>query len=334
MSIAKQIARKVVLPISFKLGADKYFLKKSSKSCCIVNFHGVRDSDNEVFNNRHLKKDDFEKTIKYLSNRYKIVSLTEIFEIFRSGKKPDRKTIALTFDDGYKNNFEIALPILKKYNAPATFYLISKGLVNENFLVWPDIVDLVKKTASNDISVNGVTFRFPTFVNEESKMELLNYLKTCGAETEKLVLDLYSRFPQVKQKVLSHPELLMVINGEELRKYINEPLIEYGSHSHTHFNMEFLNDDVAKNELAQSKEIIEKIIDKKVISFAYPDGSYTKEINKAAKELGYLNLVAVEYKFSENNSDPNVLSRFTISNSTTFESNALRLAKTFDKYGF
>jgi hypothetical protein len=98
--------------------------------------------------------------------------------------------------------------------------------------------------------------------------------------------------------------------------------------------MEFLSETVALQELEKSKQIIESTIEKQIISFAYPDGSYTKQTNELAIKSNYNNIVVVDYKYGEKNKESNLLSRFTISNSTTFESNVLRLAREFDKYGF
>lgn len=334
MSLSKKIARKFVLPGMVFLGLDKYFLKKTDKNCCIINFHGVRKTSLNVFNNRHIPEAEFEKIIKYLSVNYKIVSLKEIFEIHRSKKKCSKKTIALTFDDGYKNNFDIAFPILKKYNVPATFYLISKGLVNKDFLVWPDIIDLIKKNINEDVMVEGRVFKYPAFYDQENEIELLNYLKTLGDRTENVVLDLYKKYPTVKKEIEKVPELVQLIDKEGLKKHIDESLLEFGSHTHTHFNLEYLSELKCVEELNLSRSLIEGITGRKLVSIAYPDGSYTNETNRIALAEGYTNIVAVEYKFNENNNNPNLLSRFTISNSTTFESNMIRLAKTFDKYGF
>jgi len=334
MSITKNIARKAVLPILLSLKLDKYFLRKTKKNCCIVNFHGVRNSDQNIFNNRHLPASEFEKTIKYLKETYNIVSLKDIFTIYRDNIPTKKRTIALTFDDGYINNFDIALPILKRNNVPATFYLISKGLLDPDFFVWPDLVDIITKYHKEDIKINEFTFSPPAFYNEELKLSLLNYLKTCGDHTENRVAELSTKLNYHLGIIKESPELIELIRKDYFLKFINEPLIEYGSHTHSHFNLEYLDENKAESELKESKKIIENLTGKEVTSIAFPDGSYTKETISIALEAGYKNLVAVDYKFKENNSNPNLLSRFTVSNSTTFESNVLRLAKDFDKYGF
>ncbi len=332
MSLVKKIARHIILPGALFLKAYRYLLKKNTKSCCIINFHGVRKHSSEVFNNRHIPVDEFEKIIKYLSSNYSIVPLSELFAIHKEKKKVNQKTIALTFDDGYLNNFEIAFPVLKKYNTPATFYIIGKGLTDNSFIVWPDAIDLVKKFNKTDIEVDGHTFKSPTYYSENINSEVINYLKTTGKEAENLTLKFFNG--PAKNSVKTQSELLKLVDKETLRKFANEPLLEFGSHTHTHFCLEYLEKQTLKEELLQSKKIIENITEKKVISLAFPDGSYNMETLSVAKECGYTNLVAVDYKFDENNKNPNLLSRFTISNSTTFESNVLRLAKEFQKFGF
>lgn len=334
MSISKKIARSFVLPLAINLNLDKYFLKKTSKNCCVINFHGVRKNNNEVFNNRHIHYSEFEKIIIYLNKNYKIIPLSELFEIYRTKRKVEKKTIALTFDDGYKNNFDIALPILKKHNTPATFYIISQCLINDNFISWPDIIDVYKKNNKADISINNYIFKHPSYYNDELKSELHSYLKTCGNKTDILANQLLIGKNYLSEEIKKSPELLLTISSDNIIKYANEPLIEYGSHTKTHFCLEYLNYETTLMELKESKDVLESILGKSIKSLAFPDGSYTNETLRIAKEVGYDNMVAVNYRFNENNTNSDLLSRFTISNSTTFESNVLRLAREFEKYGF
>ncbi|MBS1635396.1 MAG: polysaccharide deacetylase family protein [Bacteroidetes bacterium] len=333
MSISKKIARSYVLPLALLFKADKYFLSKKEKTCCIINFHGVRKHNENVFNNRHVPEREFERIIRYLNKNYNIVPLKELFEIHRRKESPSKKTIALTFDDGYENNFTIALPILKKYNTPATFFIISKSLIEDNFASWPDVIDVVKKYHGQDITVDNLNFEYPHYHNKE-KGELLNYLKTRGDQAEAIAHKLLGNHDYFQKELKASPELLANITGRNFAAYANEPLIEFGSHTHTHPSLEYLTKDKVEMELKESKQILESKIGKPVLSLAFPDGSYNKETLSIAKDLGYLNMVAVNYYFKENNQDPNLLSRFTISNSTTFESNVLRLSRDFDLYGF
>lgn len=334
MSVPKIIARKIVLPFLVGLKFDKLLLGRSKNNCLIVNFHGVSDVVGHRFNNRHLDVNEFEKIILYLKKNFKIIGLPEIFEIHRSGKQPKQKTIALTFDDGYVNNFLQALPVLKKHSIPATFYLISKGLVSDSYYVWPDIIDLIQKNVEENISLDEYVFSYPNFYSDKLKMNLVDFLKSCGSKREKYLDQLTDKYSFHKDVANLHPQLIELIRKNNFPNYVNEPLIEYGSHTHTHFNLEYLAKNECETELLESKKIIKEFTGKDPVSLAFPDGSYSKETLDIAAKTGYRNIVAVNYKFNEANKDPNLLSRFTISNSTTWQSNALRLASEFKKFAF
>lgn len=334
MSISKIIARKVVLPILTGLRFDKLLLLSAKNNCVIVNFHGVSDVLGNRFNNRHIDINEFEKILIYLKENFRIVGLPEIFEIHRSGKQPNKKTIALTFDDGYLNNFSKALPVLKKHNIPATFYLISKGLIDDFYYVWPDIIDLIQRNVKENITLEEEIFRYPSFYSDKLKLNLVDFLKSCGSIREKYIKELTDKYSFHLDIAKKYPQLIELIRKNEFPKYANEPLIEYGSHTHTHFNLEYLTSSECEAELLESKKIIKEFTGKDPISLAFPDGSYSKETLEVASRTGYKNLVAVSYKFNEANKDPNLLSRFTISNSTTWQSNALRLASEFKKFAF
>lgn len=334
MSITKTIARKVVFPVLLGLRFDKLLLSGAKNNCIIINFHGVTNVIGNRFNNRHIDVNEFEKILRYLKHNYKIVSLKEIFEIHQSKQSPKQKTVAITFDDGYINNFSIALPVLKKHNIPATFYLISKGLVDDSYYVWPDIMDLIQRNVKESITLDENVFSYPDFYSDKLKLSLVDFLKSCGSKREKYIKELTDKYSFHLVMAKKHPQLIELIRKNEFPKYANEPLIEYGSHTHAHFNLEYLTKSECETELMESKKIIKEFTGKDPNSLAFPDGSYNKETIDVAMKAGYKNLVAVSYKFNEANKNPNLLSRFTISNSTTFESNALRLATGFKEFGF
>jgi len=72
---------------------------------------------------------DFEKQIAHLARNYKIISLDEIVDRVKT-KKSLRRCVAITFDDGFRDNYEKAYPILKKYNVPATIFLLTGCIQN------------------------------------------------------------------------------------------------------------------------------------------------------------------------------------------------------------
>ena len=86
----------------------------------ILLYHGILPKNNLKFNLRFIEKKDFYQQIKLISNKFNLVSLNDIY---KDNLDPERLNIAITFDDGYKNNYSIAAEILKEFNTPATFFI-------------------------------------------------------------------------------------------------------------------------------------------------------------------------------------------------------------------
>lgn len=95
-----------------------FFLPKSSKPIVLM-YHSVGG-----FNFKHsISKEIFTKHVQFLVEKYNIVPLEDIVFWIQGKKKLPEKSVALTFDDGYKDNQEVLFPLLKKYNIPATVFL-------------------------------------------------------------------------------------------------------------------------------------------------------------------------------------------------------------------
>jgi len=87
----------------------------------------------------------FERQMQFLKNHhYNVVRLGELGNLIRGRKKIPPKTVVLTFDDGYKNNYTYAFPVLKKYDLPATVFLIVDEIARpqDDRLNWEEIKDM------------------------------------------------------------------------------------------------------------------------------------------------------------------------------------------------
>lgn len=128
----KNIAKNIAFPLITGLGIEKILSKKSKNNNLILCFHGVSNFKSTI-NKRHMPVSQFEALITYLNGNFDIVSVQDIF----TDTKAKKKRIALTFDDGYLNNYSIAWPILKKYNLPATFYITTESFEITNYCLCP-----------------------------------------------------------------------------------------------------------------------------------------------------------------------------------------------------
>ena len=104
-----------------------------------------------MFNYRHkfINPASFERQIAFFAKQYTILPLDEAIEKLRAGTLPAR-ALCITFDDGYRNNFEFAFPVLKKYDAPATV-LLATDFVFEGKPLWVDRLEYAMEHANGSI---------------------------------------------------------------------------------------------------------------------------------------------------------------------------------------
>ena len=120
----------------------------------ILMYHGVDTAGNTSFNQRHTRIEDFEKQIIFLKKKCNILTIQDFFE-----EKFNRNKInvAITFDDGYFNNYSNAFPILEKYQVPATFYCT--GLNNtEDDILWADFLNIASTLTDKKLEIEGEVF--------------------------------------------------------------------------------------------------------------------------------------------------------------------------------
>lgn len=97
----------------------------------------------------------FAKQMKFLhDHKYNIVTLSEAVSYIRDRKRPPARTLAITFDDGYENNYKYAYPALKKYNIPATIFVITDKVGSKDFLTWDQIKEM---SASGIVDIESHT---------------------------------------------------------------------------------------------------------------------------------------------------------------------------------
>jgi peptidoglycan/xylan/chitin deacetylase (PgdA/CDA1 family) len=119
----------------------------------VLNYHSIGVAPGNTY---VLHPDTFARQMDYLAaHHYTPMTLAEFASVITTKRPSPAHPVLLTFDDGYANNAEVALPILQQHGFPATLY-VSTGLVNTpGYLTWPQIHEL--SAAGWDIASHTVT---------------------------------------------------------------------------------------------------------------------------------------------------------------------------------
>jgi len=108
----------------------------------ILMYHSISPKQNPYIKSLIVSPQSFQRQMRFLKdNRYNVVTLEALAELIKEKKRIPPRTLAITFDDGYKDNYEYAFPILKKYNLPANIFLIVNeiGRPQNDRLSWDEI---------------------------------------------------------------------------------------------------------------------------------------------------------------------------------------------------
>lgn len=331
MSITKTIARQIIYPAITTLGLENLFSAFGKANKLILVYHGVVEKPMHHVSVGPVDVAQFEKHLQYFKKHFDVVSQDEIFDMYRRGINPTKKTIAITFDDGYENNYTRAYPLLKKYNFPATMYIISSCVEQEDMITWYDYIDFVKQDL-NPAQIDTSVVNKPR-VNSISALKEL--IKTLNIDQRKVLYAEIAKQADIQKYIAQYPrEHWKLMSQSQIKELASSGLVEIGAHTHHHPNLGLISAQDAREEVRKSKQALESLIGKPVNSIAFPDGSYTEEVKKICLEEGYTNLLAVDYRCDGDGADKNILPRWCTSSTTTYEANMILIHKNFKQYSF
>lgn len=334
-SYQKFITRQIVSPVVYNFGIHKVAAGAAQARKMILCYHGVVEKPNFSVNNRHMSLRQFDEDMIYLKNRFRIVSMSEMAVLSKENRKVEKDTIVLTFDDGYENNFQNIAPILEKHKIPATFYIITESFENEEFMVWCDLVDFAKAAVVEDLIFDDKIFkRSNSYINPDTQISITDYIKKLGSEREAALEAFEKRYRTQIAPFVKMRSLWKLMSKDQVKTLSQNPLFEIGSHTQKHYCLGKIDAALVKKELTESKSALENLLQKEVKSIAFPDGSYNETAKKIALEAGYENLLGVRLNQTGDFSEGVFFPRWPVSNSTTHQSNMIRLAMDWKKFAF
>lgn len=220
----------------------------------------------------------FEDQIKYLKNRFNIISLQELVKRISRNKSLEN-CVVITFDDGYTDNLYTAKPILEKYRVPATFF-ITAGMTGSNREYWWDelerifLVESEKKPLKPlNIKIDGQEYSRDISSGKtprEALSDMHRLLRFLPHLKREKIMDELFRKAQLDRD--THRDTHRILNPEELRELARGKLVEIGCHSLTHAALNVEPAERVLLEISKSKTMLEQLIGTQVRSFSYPFG--------------------------------------------------------------
>jgi len=203
---------------------------------------------------------------------FDIVALDEVPARLRAVPEPPRPFAVLTFDDGYRDNVEQALPVLRKHDAPFTVFVTTGFADGCAPLWWLDLEEAIARQDSVDAPLPSGRIRLPAATADEKKRAFDTiYWALRGGPEEELRRCISAMAAEAGIDALARTRALC-LDWEGLRTLASEPLATIGAHTLTHPMLAKHGTDFVEKEIAASKLRIERELDVEVRHLAYPVG--------------------------------------------------------------
>ena len=241
----------------------------------IFMLHHVRPpGEGEFQPNRHLEvsPEFLRAMLAHLAARgIDVVTMDEVHQRLIE-RNFSRRFACFTFDDGYRDNREFALPVMREFDAPFTLYVASDFAQGSGRLWWSELEMAIARAERIEATIGGLACRIDTSTPSTKQAafdRLHDWLRTLSEhDMQREVTALCARHG-VDQAAVCR-ELCM--SWDELKAFALDPLVTIGAHSITHCNLALQSEATAKEELSLSRARIEDAVQRPVMHLAYPYG--------------------------------------------------------------
>ena len=270
------------------------------------------------FDGLRVGRDRFERQMRYVAAHYHVVPLDQLLDPSVSSR--DGKPLAaITFDDGYKNVYRVAYPVLRQLGLPATVFVIPDFSLHGRMPWWERLRALVAGT------------RRPVAIVPIQGMRRYVPLITVGDREELLVqlaAELHRVPPEAREESLTR--LAADLGAEERSQPRSAPLsvdelremisggITVGSHGRSHDSFLHLSYQALFAELTESKQILELVTGQPVTWLAYPYGDYSGTSIDAVRRAGYRGAVTTSPRLYDSAADPHAIPRICVDDKLSF----------------
>jgi len=207
----------------------------------------------------------------------------------------ERYRLIITFDDGYRNFYTNAYPLLKENKMPAVLF-ITTGFVQDQKAAWDDrLFYAVKNTQKKEVGFAFGPYDYKlSLLDEKRKLHAFRTLirlfsdELTGPKRDEGIDYVLNKLGvSVEDNDMMNNEDYRPLGIEDIKRMAQEGVVNFGSHTVNHYGLGNCDEDTIYSELFRSKETIEEWTGKPCLALSLPGGSWKEEVSEIAKGLGY-----------------------------------------------
>ncbi|OIO07104.1 MAG: hypothetical protein AUJ52_10950 [Elusimicrobia bacterium CG1_02_63_36] len=272
-------------------GATALAAWRHRRHAAVLMYHGVSDRAWEGVLNcerNHIRLDALSKQLRWLKENRRVLSLSRYAASLRGGEPVPERSVVLTFDDGYENNYSLAYPLLKELALPATFF-VATNFIERRETLWVDRLEVAfHQTRRSSLELSGVEGRWSwnkvpervaAYLSVKSALKKIDGKSRDAAMAEAL--------ERLDAEGLEAPPLFSPMTPAQLRELADGDLVEIGAHSCRHDVLTYLDDSLAEREIIESRAKVALLCGKQPDLFSYPNGEGGPRLAAMVERAGY-----------------------------------------------
>lgn len=276
----------------------------------ILIYHRVLATPDSLFPHE-VTVERFDRQLSLLKQVFNILPLTSAIDALKKGQLPPRSA-CITFDDGYADNYQLALPVLIKHQLHATFF-IATAYLNGGRMFNDSVIEAIRNAKSDFIDLDNLQLGKHDVSTPTAKAKAIGHILPL---VKYQPVDKREATVEALAKQVTHaplPENLMMTTSE--LRLLHASGMEIGGHTQRHPILAGLDDTTARDEILAGKHWLEETLGSRVRVFAYPNGrpgaDYRTEQARLIESLGFEGAVSTQWGVSTHRTDPYQLARFT-----------------------
>ncbi|MEQ8659908.1 MAG: polysaccharide deacetylase family protein [Gammaproteobacteria bacterium] len=309
-ALAKQLLyRSGLIALARRCGAQHAYLP-------VVRYHAVHDAPDYCPPSIAVAAAQFDREIAYLAAHYTIITVEQAVSCLRDGRPFPRRAVAITFDDGYRDNLTVALPILARHGASAMFY-VTAGPVIERTRFWVGWLQRAvfgaarPRAIADAFALDLAALGGDRVPHRQALVDAISaHINRGGATAREAAL---ARVEQALGAGAVPDGVDFMLDADDLRALAAAGM-EIGSHTVNHAMLTGLDDAEAQRELSRSRALLEGALDAPVTHLAYPNGpgdpvNFDARVAALAAAAGYRSAVTSRRGAFTRDADPYALPR-------------------------
>jgi peptidoglycan/xylan/chitin deacetylase (PgdA/CDA1 family) len=318
----KTILKAILHRLAYALGVVQLFAFLNRKKAIVLMYHGVRAGEGIP---GRLQLDVpvgvFRRQMAYLAAHRNVVPFSTLIQWLRAGHDIPDYTVVITLDDGYRNNYTQAYPILRRYRLPATIFLTT-GFIGTDRALWPDrLAYAIFNTTRLELALNDTHYPLSTNrARSHAYRELLaQAMKLDNAQKDHLIESVIERLG-TDLNALQHDGDWAFLTWSQVCE-MRRDNIAFGAHTENHIILTRVSPEEAEAELRCSKEVLEEQIGEEITLFCYPHGhvgDFSNRTRQMVQDAGFQGALLALPGLVAPGDDPFALRRIGVSGDESF----------------